>query len=208
MKIVIIGGHPSPAIAIIEELKGNEVIYLGRKYTFEGEKALSLEYQNITSIGIPFYPIVTGRLQRRFTKHTVPSLLKFPIGLIQSFFILLFKRPDVVVGFGGYIELPVILSAWILRIPILIHEQTLGAGLANRIASKFVKKICISWESSRRFFPKEKVVLTGNPIRQRFLNIQKPTQKEKIIYITGGSAGAHTNNQLAEGSIKELLKNS
>lgn len=206
MKIALIGGHPSPAIAIAEELKENNLIYLGRKYTFEGERALSFEYQNITALGIPFYSITTGRLQRRFTEHTIFSLLKLPIGLIQSFLILLFKRPDVVVGFGGYLELPVIFSAWILRIPVVLHEQTLGAGLANRISSRFAKKICISWESSRRFFPKDKVILTGNPIRNKILNIQSSTQKEKLIYITGGSAGAHAINLLVDGCLKELLK--
>ncbi len=208
MRIILIGGHPSPALAIAEELKGNELIYLGRKYTFEGEKTLSFEYQNITVLGIPFYSIITGRLQRRFTEHTIPSLLKLPVGLVQSFLILLFKRPDVVVGFGGYIQLPVVFSAWILRIPVVLHEQTLGAGLANKICSGFAKKVCISWESSRRFFPKEKVVLTGNPIRGKILNTQSSQSKEKLIYITGGSGGAHAINLLVQGCLKELLKTS
>ena len=126
--------------------------------------------QEITKLGIPFYAINTARLQRKFTKHTVPSLIKFPLGFIQSLKILRKIKPEVVLGFGGYISLPVVLAAAFLKIPIVIHEQTLEAGFANKIEAKFARKICISWQSSEKYFPKEKTVLTGNPLRQVILN--------------------------------------
>lgn len=212
MKIVIVGGHLSPALAVIDALpKDTKVLFIGRKYTFEGDRAFSLEYKTILSLKISFAPITTGRLQRKFTKYTIISLFKFPYGFIQSFFLLLNFNPDVVLGFGGYVSLPVMLAAFFLRMPIVIHEQTLEAGLSNRIIAFFAKKVCISWESSRKFFPQEKTVLTGNPIRQfriknLELRIKGENQNLPIIYITGGSSGSHFINVLVEDCIKKLLE--
>ena len=216
MKIILTGGHLTPALAVIEELsskgrsasgrKSHKILFIGRKYALEGDPALSLEYKTINSLKIPFASITTGRLQRIFTRHTIPSLFKIPFGFIQAFKIVNDFRPDVVLGFGGYLSLPVIFSAFFLRIPIVIHEQTLDGGIANRIASKFAQKICISWETSQRFFPKEKTVLTGNPIKAELLKSKIKNQKSKIIYITGGSLGSHVINILVEGSIEKLLQ--
>ncbi len=210
MKIVVIGGHITPALAVVEKLKEHEILFIGRKHALEGDGALSFEYQEIQKLGIKFKSLITGRLQRKFTIHTIPSLLKFPIGFFQSFFILRSFKPDVVVGFGGYVQLPVIFSAAILRIPIVIHEQTLTAGLSNKIASFFASKVCISWRTSENSFPKEKIVLTGNPIRKEIIQarINEPKKSSTyIIYITGGSLGSHTINELVEGSLHRLAKN-
>ena len=208
MKVVIIGGHFSPALAVIEELKDEEVYYLGRKHTFEGDKAISLEQEEITKLGIPFYAINTARLQRKFTRHTVPSLVKFPLGFTQSLRILRQIRPEVVLGFGGYVSLPVVLAAFFLKIPVVIHEQTLEAGFANKIEAKFARKICISWQSSQQYFPKQETVLTGNPLRKIVLNAQPFREETGLpkLYITGGSSGSHVINLLVEESLEKLLK--
>ena len=210
MKIVVIGGHLTPALAVIEQLRDHDILYIGRKYALEGDKALSLEYRTMVSMNIKFQSITTGRLQRKFTLMTIPSLLKLPVGFIQSLFILRKFKPDRVVGFGGYVEIPVVFSAFFLRIPIVLHEQTLGAGLANKICSFLAKRICISWESSAKKFSRKKIVLTGNPIRKEI--IQASSSKSEIneipiIYITGGSLGSHSINVLVEKSLDELLKN-
>jgi len=211
MKVAVVGGHLTPALAVIEVLKGEEIIYIGRKHALEGDQALSLEYRTITSLGIPFKSIITGRLQRKFTKYTLLSLFKIPIGLVQSFLILRRFKPHVVLGFGGYVSLPVIFAASLLRIPIVIHEQTQEVGLANKIAAYFATKICISWEASQRFFPQNKNVLTGNPIRREVIDAFGSSLKEAndlpLIYITGGSLGSHTINVLVEKVIKRLLPN-
>ncbi len=210
MKIVIIGGHLAPALSILEAFpKGTEVLFIGRKYSLEGDNALSLEYKTMEHLKIPFVGLNTGRLQRELTKFTILSLLKIPFAVVKSFLILIKFRPDVVVGFGGYVSVPVIFCAYILGIPVVIHEQTLEAGLANRIAAKFAKKICISWNSSRKYFPKEKVVLTGNPMRKLpIFDSEFSIFKNKLptIYVTGGSSGSHFINILIEGIIEELLK--
>lgn len=210
MKIVLIGGHLAPALSVLEALpKNTDVLFIGRKYALEGDNALSLEYQTITSLKVPFVGLNTGRWQRKLTKFTLFSLLKLPLGIIKSFLILIKFKPDVVVGFGGYVCVPVIFCAFILRIPVVIHEQTMGVGVANKIVSRFAKKICISWNSSREYFPKDKVVLTGNPIRKfPSLNYKFSIFNNKLpmIYVTGGSSGSHFINVLIEGIIEKLLK--
>lgn len=219
MRIVIIGGHFSPALSVIEALPSqSQVLVIGRKFGLEGDKALSLEYQTIKKMGISFKSITTGRLQRKFTKHTIFSLIKLPIGFFQALKILKEFKPNVVLSFGGYVSIPVVLASFFLRIPIVVHEQTLEAGLSNKFASLFAKKICISWDSSKKFFPKSKIVLTGNPIRKFTIsNIKFPIsnfkfqidEKDKnlpIIYITGGSSGSHAINLLIEEIIEKLLE--
>jgi len=215
MKIIIIGGHLSPALSVIEELESkNKILFLGRKYTFEADKTESLEYKIITDLKIPFSAITTARLQRKFTKHTVFSLFKFPIGFFQALSILHRFKPDVVLGFGGYLQIPVVFASFILNVPVVIHEQTLGAGFSNKISSFFAKKICISWETSQKFFPKRKTILTGNPIRREIVENSKfqtpnPSTIDKkllLIYVTGGSSGSHFINILIEGCLKKLLK--
>lgn len=212
MRIAIIGGHLSPALSVIDALpKDKDVIFIGRKQVLEGDKAVSLEEKVITEKGIPFYPITTGRLQRRITRHTLFSLLKLPVGVQQALSLLKKTCPDVVLSFGSYVSLPVVFASFLRSIPIVIHEQTLEAGLANRIAARFATKICISWESSRRFFPKEKTVLTGNPIRKFSLGAgssfagQISNEKLPLLYITGGSLGSHAINLLIDGCIEQLL---
>lgn len=209
MKIVVIGGHLTPALSVIEELKGHEILFVGRRYALEGDKALSLEYRIMLDRNIKFKNLITGRLQRKFTIHTIPSLLKLPVGFFQSLFILRNFKPDRVLGFGGYVQIPVVLAAFILRIPIVLHEQTLGAGLANKICSKLSKKVCVSWNSSFRYFPKNKTVLTGNPIRKEILDVSSSvkTEGKPVLYITGGSLGSHIINSLVEKSLNELLEN-
>lgn len=209
MKIVITGGHLTPALSVIEEIgEKAQILYIGRKYAIEGDKAVSLEYTTVTSRNIPFAEIKTGRFQRTLTRRTIPSMTKIPLGLAQALLILKKFKPDVVVGFGGYVSFPVALAAKTLKIPVVIHEQTLEAGGANRFIGKFADKICISFDSSLKYFPKEKVVLTGNPIREAIHHPKKKFQidsTDPVIYVTGGSQGSHFINHLVSQALASLL---
>lgn len=209
MKIVIIGGHLTPALSVIEELPNDcEILYVGRKHALEGDRALSLEYQTITKMDIQFIELKTGRIQRKITRHTMPSLVKVPFGMFQSMKILRKFKPDVVVGFGGYVSFPVILASNFLKIPIVIHEQTTEAGAANKLLSKYAHKVCISFESSKKYFPNEKVVFTGNPIRKSIREPKKTfkiNSTDPIIYITGGSQGSHFINTLVSETLGKLI---
>src|SRR3989344_5071506 len=206
MKIIIVGGHLSPALSVLDALPKNwEILFVGRKYVFEGEKSLSLEYKIINDLKIPFEEISTGRLQRKFTKNTIPSLFKLPSGFFKAFGILRKFQPDVVLGFGGYLQIPVIFASFFLKIPVVLHEQTLESGFSNKICSPIAKKICISWESSVKFFPKTKTVLTGNPIRKDIIDKSQIPNSRPLIYVTGGSSGSHFINSLIEQVLKKIL---
>jgi len=227
MKIVVTGGHLTPAMAVIQELisrfgKEAEIIYIGRKYTFEGSSTIATEYEIIPTLNVKYLVLNAGRLQRKITRHTPVGLLKIPFGFIQSLHYLLKYKPQVVLSFGGYLSLPVVINAWILRIPILIHEQTVVLGLANRVGAFFASRICLSWRSSQKYFPKGKTVITGNPIRQAIfqkfdslsqkdkenrlgLFLSKIKPEEKLIYITGGNQGSQVVNQALLRILPKLL---
>lgn len=213
MKILLTaggGGHFSPLLSVIQELsKSDEVLVIGRKYGLEGDSAISLEYQIAREKNIPFRFITAGRLQRKISRYTLLSFFKIPIGFFQSIKILREYGPDVVLSFGGYVSVPVVLSAFLLRIPVVIHEQTLEVGLSNKIGSLVARKICVSWPQSAKFFNKKKVVVTGNPIRKEIISANRVKTEKKVlpvIYITGGSLGSHTINMLIEGCCKRLLE--
>lgn len=210
-KLVITGGHHTSALPVIAELKKvfpHLLIYwFGHKYSLKGDKNPSLEYKEITKLGLPFYEIKAGKAFRTLDPI---RLLKIPIGFVQSFWLLATLKPDAILSFGGYLAVPVVISGWVLRIPSITHEQTVVAGHANKLISKFVKKVLISWEKSKVYFPASKTVYAGLPLRPEIfeikssafnLNPQLPT-----IYITAGKTGSHKINAVVQDSLGELLK--
>ena len=210
-KIILTGGHLAPLLAVYE-LLSNKVncVIVGRKHTFEADKAESLEYALFKKENIPFYNLPAARLQRKFTKHTLPSLFRSPRALIKARNVLNHENPDVVLTFGGYIGLPVSLAAYMKGIPVVLHEQTLRAGLTNRTIGKIATKICISYSTSARFFPSEKTVVTGNPVRPEVFKVYESFKLPSglpVLYVTGGSAGAHAINTIIEYILPELLRN-
>lgn len=212
MKILVTGAHFTPAVATIEELekvKEVEIIYAGRRTTLEGDDSLSAESKELTSLGIKFIPIITGRLQRSFSIYTILSLLKIPVGALQALYIILSQHPDVILSFGGYVAVPIVIIGWLFSIPIIIHEQTLVPGLANKISSFFADKIAVSFEKS--WYNPEKVILTGNPIRREIVEISKGVKLAHpkggfVILVTGGNQGSHVINQAVEGCLDQLTK--
>lgn len=205
MKILITGAHFTPAVATIEELKkykNIKVVYIGRGTTREGDSSPSIESEIIPKIGVRFIPIIAGRLQRSFTPYTILSILKIPIGFIQALYIILTEKPDVILSFGGYVAVPVICAGWLFSIPIIIHEQGIVSGLANKISSFFADKLAVSFPSSNA-----KTILTGNPIRQEITKGVKLVHPKGVqILITGGNQGSHAINLAVEGCLDELTK--
>ncbi len=214
-KIVICGGHLTPALAVISELQkkgGWEIYYLGRKYAMEGEKTPAAESQIIPQLGVSFMAFNPGRLQRRFTRYTIPSLLRIPFGFLRALTLLLQIRPQTILSFGGYVSVPVVIAGWLLRIPILTHEQTVVFGLASKINAFFANKVAVSFPESLKYFSKKKAVLTGNPIREEIFKIKKPAwspildSRFPMIYITGGSQGSHVINKAVNEIVTQLLE--
>lgn len=211
-KIFITGGHLTPAIAVIELLiKENwQVWYIGRKYAQEEDVSVSVEYETIKKLDnkIRFLQITAGKLQRYLNFKTIMSLFKIPVGFFQSFIWILSIRPDIILSFGGYVAIPVTIVAYILRIPIVTHEQTHTPGLANKIIAKFANKVCLTWKDSSKYY-KGNVSIIGTPLRKSILkvdlnfsiNLNKP-----LIYISGGSLGSHKLNLLFEPILIKLLK--
>lgn len=206
-KIAICGGHLTPALALIETLqkeKNLEIVFFGREHATEGSKNPSSEYQIIKGKNIKFIKLTAGRLQRKFTKHTVPSLVKVPLGFLQALVYLALERPSIVVAFGSYLSTPVVLAAWLLGIESATHEQAAVPGLANRINAIFSKKVFLSWPQSQVYFPKEKTQVVGNLTRQSLFKktasdpqLEKFTKNAKtLLFFAGGNQGSHFINEL------------
>jgi len=211
-KVVITGGHFTPGLAVIEELQkrgGWEICWIGEEKAVRGQNAKTLEAQVLPNTKVPFYTIKTYKLQRRFFVENIVDIWKLALGFCQSFSILKKEKPNVILSFGGYISVPVAVSAWILGIPVIIHEQTTASGLANRLVSKTARYVAISFEESSKYFPKDKVVLTGNPVRYGIFKVadtRKVRADQPIIYITGGSRGSQIINQNVAKVVDKLTR--
>ena len=214
IKILVTGGHHTTALALMQSLGkefksrgyGLSVFWVGHRYSMRGDRNESLEYKEITSLGIPFFELNTPK----FYRHSIISTFaKLSVGVIRALSIVIKVRPQLVVSFGGYLAVPTVLAAWALSTPSVTHEQTASAGFANRFISRFCRKVYVSFASSLRYFPKRKTVLTGNPLREEIFIDQglfKFNNKKRTIYVTGGKQGAHRMNLLVRESLPQLLE--
>jgi UDP-N-acetylglucosamine--N-acetylmuramyl-(pentapeptide) pyrophosphoryl-undecaprenol N-acetylglucosamine transferase len=195
------GGHIFPAIAIANALKAKynqvEILFVGALGKMEMEKVPAAGYK-IEGLNI------TG-IQRSFSL----SNFAFPFRLLQSVnrsrkIIKLFK-PDVVVGVGGFASGPLLYAAAQLKIPALIQEQNSYPGITNKLLAKKAQTICVAYDHMEHFFPKEKIKLTGNPVRNDILNLSGKRERAleyfklkdgfKTVFVTGGSLGSKTINE-------------
>ncbi len=216
MKILITGGHVTPALSIVEkiqqskEYKNIAIVYVGRKYALDNEKTVSLEYKEVIKKNLRFYSLQAGRLTRIVSFRTLRNILKIPLGFWQGFKIIRDENPSIILSFGGYIALPISFWGVVFKIPVYIQEQTIKPGLANRIIGLVSKKIFLSFNEAKKNFSPKKTIITGNPIRTGVLKtIKKPFEIKKnsqVIYVTGGSLGSHSINVHIEKICKKLLE--
>lgn len=223
MRIVVTGGgsggHVSPAIAVIGKLKEKKpevkLLYIGGKLSMEGVRQPSIEQKVLPTTDVSHVFIHAGKLQRRLSLSTMFLLLGIIPGFFESLYYLWKFKPDVLFSTGGYVAVPVVFAAWLLRTPIVIHEQTAAVGLANKISSFFAKKVAVSFLSSACEFPENKVIVTGNPIRSEVLKSAEYRQEQlsglevkelPTIYITTGSQGSLAINRVVKEALSELLK--
>ena len=205
------GGHIYPAVAVAEALKRKygeevEILFVGAEGKMEMEKVPALGY-NIK--GLP----VAG-LQRKFTLKNLALPFKVAASVRRAKSIIREFGADVVVGFGGYASAPVLWAAQRLGIPTLIQEQNSYAGLTNKLLSKRAKRICVSYDKMERFFPADRIVMTGNPLRGRFsadganrieaLNYYGFNDSMPVILVVGGSLGTRTLNEMMKAWILTL----
>jgi UDP-N-acetylglucosamine--N-acetylmuramyl-(pentapeptide) pyrophosphoryl-undecaprenol N-acetylglucosamine transferase len=212
-KIMITGGHVTPALAVIDAIRGKklpvDIVFVGRKYSNDRENTETFEYNEITGRNIHFIHLKTGRYTRIFSFNSLANLFQIPLGFVRAFMILMNENPDVILSFGGYIALPIAFLAKLLQKKVYTHEQTIAPGLANKRIAAVSDKIFVSFQESEHYFPKDKVIVSGNPIRTGILAHSKQFIDKKnkpCIYVTGGSLGAHAVNILIEKILPELLQ--
>ena len=197
-KIVIAGGgtggHLFPGVALAKALKGIDITM---EITFVGTKQ-GIESKVLPGEGFKLKTIISSGLLGKRGLNRWVSWLKLPVGTAQSMCFLIRNRPNLVVGVGGYVSAPLVFSAWLLRIPILIHEQNVFPGMANKWLGKIADKVAVSYKESTQFFLKRKVEVTGNMIHEKLCQPREefppPLKQPFGVLILGGSQGAHSIN--------------
>lgn len=206
------GGHVTPALATLAALRERQItpldlLWIGTRGGIEERMAKEQE--------IPFRAIQTGKLRRYLSIENVLDFGRVPIGVAQALVILRRFRPDVVFSTGGFVGVPTVVAAGLLRYPVLIHEQTAQFGLANRLSLPFATVVALPYETSRAFMPptRRRVVVTGNPVRGEILR-GAPDEGARLfgldpalptIYITGGALGARAINEAVAAILPDLL---
>lgn len=205
------GGHIFPAIAIADELRNRhpdcEILFIGAKDRMEMEK--------VPRAGYAIEGLWISGIQRSLS----PKNLAFPIKLISSLAkarkIIKKFKPDVAIGVGGYASAAVLRMAIVAKIPTLIQEQNSYPGITNKWLAPKVDTICVAFDGLEKFFPKEKIVITGNPVREKVVTIKGKRNEGyeffnlnpemPTLLITGGSLGARSVNQNILKGIEDLI---
>lgn len=205
-------GHVTPNIALIESLSesGWECHYVGSKKGIEREL--------IAPLLIPYHGISSGKLRRYFSWQNFVDPIFILLGLLQSLWVCISIRPNIVFSKGGFVAVPVVVAAWLCRIPIICHESDITPGLANRLCLPFSRYLCVNFPETKPHLPKsfdpDRVRVTGSPLRaslrhpdpdrgRAFLgfDLGKP-----ILMVVGGSLGARVLNQCIWQSLNELCE--
>jgi len=210
------GGHIFPIIAIAEEMRKRDLnlnlSYIGPS-DFTSETFLNKEK-------IKTHYISSGKIRRYFSIGSLFAnffdvFFKIPFGIFQAFVIMFFTAPDLVFSKGGFGSVPVVIAAWILRIPVFMHESDMVPGLANKIGSRLSEKVFVSFPvPEMEYFKKEKMIETGNPVRKVLSEGNKEeaqklfslTFEKPVILILGGSQGSERINDVILEMLPDMLK--
>lgn len=208
------GGHVIPALTLIQEIKKSysetKIVYLGGIKSIEREVISEVE-------GVQYYPIQTGKLRRYFSVENFIDFFRFVFGILQAFIILLkYSRNSLVFSTGGFVALPVAIAGRLQGKKVWIHEQTSRVGLANKISSYFATKVFISFEESKKFFPTEKTIHSGYPLKsncfealESSLDVEGQNVLEHslpVLLVTGGGNGSALLNDFVKENLNELTR--
>lgn len=205
-KIIITGGHHNSALVVAKTLRdlGVKVDWVGHRYAATGDHNDSAEYLEVKNSGFNFHLLNAGK-----SSFNLSNLWKIPYGALKSYKLVKSLAPDAVLSFGGYLGLYVAAAAHLRGIPVYLHEQTAIAGKANKFVARFARKIFLTWESSRTFYPASRSLLVGLPLRPGFftaaskkLDFPRPCP---TLLIMGGKQGSHHINQLIFRHLNDLL---
>lgn len=216
MKILISGGHLTPALAVIDYILSqhpqDKIFFVGRLYSQPSLKQRALEKKEIEKRGIPFYALDAPKFNR-----SLWALLKL-VSMIRSLWLArkIYRRekPDIFLSFGGYLAVPLAIMAFFYHLPIVTHEQTRKYGLANLLISKFAQLVTVSFPEAKEYFPRNKVKVIAFPLRGQIFNQEtssKPSYfnyhgEKKIILILGGNQGSEFINKIIAASLDQLIK--
>ncbi len=196
-------GHCLPHFAVLPYISYDKIYYIGSKN--------GIEKDIISKTSIPYYPIDTVKLQRKLTLKNFLIPIKLLSSIKQAEKILKELKPSLVFSKGGFVGLPVVISAYKLKIPVVVHESDLSIGLANKISSRYAKKVLFSFDKD---FNLPNQIITGPPINENLYKISKseglkyyglPNDKP-ILLVTGGSLGAKTINEGIRNNLNLLTK--
>ncbi|WP_066824233.1 undecaprenyldiphospho-muramoylpentapeptide beta-N-acetylglucosaminyltransferase [Clostridium tepidiprofundi] len=202
-------GHVTPNLALIPKLKekGYQIEYIGSEN--------GIERKIIQEENIPYYSISTGKLRRYFDLKNFTDPFKVVKGILEAKKIIKKVKPCLVFSKGGFVSVPVVIGAYLNGVPVVAHESDITPGLANKISSKYSKKICVTFPETLEHIKDNKGVLTGTPIRYELLQGSRLEgirlcnfkSEKPIIMVIGGSLGSAIINETIRNSLKELLKN-
>ena len=209
-KIIMTGGgtagHVTPNLALVPmlEREGFEIKYIGSKDGIEKE----IIYKN----NIPYYEISSGKLRRYFDIKNFTDPFKVMKGVFQARKILKKEKPDVIFSKGGFVTVPVVIAASMKKIPVVAHESDITPGLANKLASPFCDKLCVTFRESLKYIKGDKGVLTGSPIREEIFRGSKDRginycgfiDKKPVLFVMGGSLGSKVINDVIRENLDDL----
>jgi len=189
------GGHVIPALAVARELRrrGHEALFIGTK--------TGLEAKLVPEEGFPIEWIEIGGLKRVGAVRMFRTLGQLPASVLQVMWLIRARKPSAVFSMGGYTAGPVVLAAWIRRLPVIVMEPNAVPGMTNRKMGRFVARALISFPETARYFPRGRSEVTGLPVRGEFFRLKpKPREQRLTLLITGGSQGSATLNRAVEQS--------
>ncbi len=215
------GGHVSPALAVIQRLREQAAAASWRPvFCYLGSEG-GVEKTLAGDIGVAFVGVQSGKLRRTalLSRRNIADAFRVPVGIAQAMREVGRFRPDVVFATGGYVSVPPVIAARLRRVPILIHEQTVQIGLANRIAARCATQIALTFPEAAQDLPprlRAKTFVTGNPVREVIFGgdpVRAPARFGfctaddflPTLYVTGGAQGAQSINRAVESALPELL---
>lgn len=202
-------GHVTPNIALINELQqqGWDTAYVG--------SAGGIEQEIMKDLNVAFHAVSNGKLRRYYSVKNFLDPFKILLGIVQSWWLFFKLKPDVVFSKGGFVAFPVVVGAYLNRIPVVAHESDMSPGLATRLCVPFVKKLCLTFEASKKYFKnQQKITVTGTPIRSQLFtgNTAKGLQRcgftdnKPCILVIGGSLGAGSINTCIRDNLSQLIQ--
>lgn len=200
-------GHVTPNLALIPGLMkaGYQLEYVG--------SSGGIERRLIEPLNIPYHAIAAGKLRRYFDWQNFTDVLRVIGGFIQAVGLMLRHRPNLLFSKGGFVATPVVWAAWLLRVPVIIHESDITPGLANRLSMPFARKVCYSFPETSDYLPAGKAVYTGIPVREELLHGDGDNARRWLAFeedrplmlVVGGSLGSEVINTAVYEVLEELL---